>query len=90
MKEYKKQALKQFELPDDFAVYFLKNRLDTRYCDKCKKKIEKSEVYFCNKWISSYLVDYFGSYHLQCVSKSDILKMLNKTIEGVFCAYEPI
>jgi len=76
MKEYKKQALKQFELSDDFAVYFLKNRLDTRYCDKCKKKIENGEVYFCYKLISSYYVDYLGSYHLNCVSKSDILKMI--------------
>jgi len=76
MIDYKKQALKRFELSDDYAVYFLKNRLDDRNCTKCGKKIEKGEVYFCHKSICSYFVDYFGFYHLDCVSKSDILKLV--------------
>ena len=77
MREYKKQALKKFDLSDDFAVYFLKNRLDVRYCTKCEKKIEKEEVYFSHRMISSYFVDYLCSYHLDCVSKKDILKMIH-------------
>jgi len=79
MKKYKKQALEKFNLPIEYQVFFLKNRIEYRYCEKCKKIIPIGEVYFCEKIISSYLVDYFYSYHLDCVSKSDILKLINSS-----------
>lgn len=74
MKDYKKQALEKFGLPDEYQVFFLKNRKKHRYCNQCKKIIPIGVVYFCDKHISSYLVDYFYSYHLDCISKEDILK----------------
>ena len=75
MKEYKKQSLERFDLPIEYQVFFLKNRLE-RICNNCKKLIKIGEVYFCEKHISSYLVDYFYSYHLDCISKEGILKKI--------------
>ena len=75
MKDYKKQALEKFNLPIEYQVFFLKNRKE-RYCNKCEKLIAINEVYFCEKHISSYFVDYSYSYHIDCISKSDILKTI--------------
>jgi len=77
MKEYKKQAIKKFNLPIEYSVFFLKNRKEHRYCYVCEKIISIGEVYFCHKLISSYFVDYFDSRHIDCVSKSDILKLVD-------------
>lgn len=77
MKEYKKQALEKFDLPIVYQVFFLKNRKEHRYCHVCEQIIPIGEVYFCHKLVASYIVDYFDSRHIGCVSKSDILKLVD-------------
>lgn len=77
MKEYKKIVLKKFKLPLEYSVFFLKNRKKDRYCNKCNNKILVGEVYFCEKHISSYLVDYFYSYHLGTVKYSGVKKAVS-------------
>ena len=75
MINYKKDVLKKLDLPDELAVHIKKNRKENRYCDKCNSIILKGEVYFCEQWIQSYWVHESGSYHIKCISKSDIVKM---------------
>ncbi len=75
MRKYKKEALERFNLEDKYQVFFLKSNKDY-ICNKCGGKIAKGEVRFQQKSIYSYLVDLFDAYHLDCVSRDEIIEML--------------
>lgn len=76
MIEYKMKALKRFSLDDRYSRFFKKSRT-IKDCHKCLKEIKIGDIYFCHEHVLSYFVDHMYDYHLDCISRDEIIKEIN-------------